>query len=72
MVCLLMVTSDVTIGVTSDVTIGVTSDVTVTSGVTIDHLDLVATSTSIYEITYAFLGFGLFCSQKYEYQAKLS
>ena len=33
MVCLLMVTSDVTIGVTSAVTVGVTSPVTVTSGV---------------------------------------
>ena len=33
MVCLLMVTSDVTIGVTSGVTIKVTSPVTVTSGV---------------------------------------
>ena len=37
-----------------------------------NHLDLAATSTSIYEITCAFLGFGLSCSQKYEYQAKLS
>ena len=33
MVCLLMVTSDVTIGVTSGVTVGVTFPVTVTSGV---------------------------------------
>ena len=33
MVCLLMVTSGVTIGVTSPVTVGVTFPVTVTSGV---------------------------------------
>ena len=66
MVCLLMVTSDVTIEVTSAVTIEVTSSVT------IDHLDLAAITTSIYEITYAFLGFAPFYSQKYEYQAKLS
>jgi len=35
MVCLLMVTSGVTIGVTSPVTVRVTSPVTVTSGVTV-------------------------------------
>ena len=65
MVCLLIVTSDVTIEVTSAVTIGVTSSVT------IDHLDLAAITTSIYEITYVFLGFVRSYSHKYECQAKL-
>ena len=36
MVCLLVVISDVTIGVTVDITIGVTAGVTITASVTID------------------------------------
>ena len=35
------------------------------------HLDLAAIATSIYEITYVFLGFVQSYSHKYECQAKL-